>query len=130
MWCDAIASLVFHPYSTQENIISIFVAGSNGYISPMHDIPLYADSQVRMARLIIYFLPILSKVENVSLMELQECTVVQHMRGMNICGCTDDANLGVVSSNIGSIPTLARHIFQACPVWIYTQSNITSILFT
>jgi hypothetical protein len=23
-----------------------------------------------------------------------------------------------------------RHIFQACPVWIYTQSNITSILFT
>jgi hypothetical protein len=25
---------------------------------------------------------------------------------------------------------VARHIFQACPVWIYTQSNITSILFT
>jgi hypothetical protein len=27
---------------------------------------------------------------------------------------------------------VARHIFQACPVWIYTQSNITqefSILF-
>jgi hypothetical protein len=23
-----------------------------------------------------------------------------------------------------------RHIFQACPVWIYTQSNITSIIFT
>jgi hypothetical protein len=22
-------------------------------------------------------------------------------------------------------PTVARHIFQACPVWIYTQSNIT-----
>ena len=22
------------------------------------------------------------------------------------------------------------HIFQACPVWIYTQSNITSIIFT
>jgi hypothetical protein len=20
---------------------------------------------------------------------------------------------------------VARHIFQACPVWIYTQSNIT-----
>ena len=28
---------------------------------------------------------------------------------------------------VGSIPTVARHIFQACPVWIYTQSNITSI---
>jgi hypothetical protein len=31
---------------------------------------------------------------------------------------------------VGSFPTMARHIFQACPVWIYTQSNITSILFT
>ena len=29
----------------------------------------------------------------------------------------------------GSIPTVVRHIFQACPVWIYTQSNITSIIF-
>jgi hypothetical protein len=29
---------------------------------------------------------------------------------------------------VGSIPTMARHIFQACPVWIYTQSNITSII--
>jgi hypothetical protein len=28
-----------------------------------------------------------------------------------------------------SIPTVVRHIFQACPVWIYTQSNITSIMF-
>ena len=26
---------------------------------------------------------------------------------------------------VGSIPTVARHIFQACPVWIYIQSNIT-----
>ena len=27
---------------------------------------------------------------------------------------------------VGSIPTVARNIFQACPVWIYTQrqSNI------
>jgi hypothetical protein len=28
---------------------------------------------------------------------------------------------------VGSIPTVARHIFLAFPVWIYTQSNITSI---
>ena len=28
---------------------------------------------------------------------------------------------------VGSIPTVAGHIFQARPVWIYTQSNITSI---
>ena len=26
---------------------------------------------------------------------------------------------------VGLIPTVARHIFLACPVWIYTQSNIT-----
>ena len=28
---------------------------------------------------------------------------------------------------VGSIPTVVRHIFQACPVWIYTQSNIANI---
>ena len=26
---------------------------------------------------------------------------------------------------VGSNPTVARHIFQACPVWIYTQSSNT-----
>ena len=26
---------------------------------------------------------------------------------------------------VGSNPTVARHIFQAYPVWIYSQSNIT-----
>ena len=30
---------------------------------------------------------------------------------------------------VGSIPTVARHIFQACPVWIYTQSNITQAVY-
>jgi hypothetical protein len=25
---------------------------------------------------------------------------------------------------------VARHIFQACPVWIHTQSNIANIIFT
>ena len=29
---------------------------------------------------------------------------------------------------VGSNPTVARDIFQACPVWIYTQSNITQHL--
>jgi hypothetical protein len=29
---------------------------------------------------------------------------------------------------VGSIPTVAGHIFQARPVWIYTQSNITNII--
>jgi hypothetical protein len=31
---------------------------------------------------------------------------------------------------MGIEPTVVRCIFQACPVWIYTQSNITSIIFT
>ena len=34
---------------------------------------------------------------------------------------------------VGSIPTVVRHSFQACPVWIYIQSNmanITSIIIT
>ena len=31
---------------------------------------------------------------------------------------------------VGSIPTAARQTFQPCPVWIYTQSNITNIIFT
>jgi hypothetical protein len=31
---------------------------------------------------------------------------------------------------VGSIPTVAWHIFQACPVWIYTQINITFTKFT
>jgi hypothetical protein len=25
---------------------------------------------------------------------------------------------------------MVRHIFQACPVWTYTQSNITNIILT
>ena len=29
---------------------------------------------------------------------------------------------------VGSIPTVAGHIFQARPVWIYTKSNITNIM--
>ena len=29
---------------------------------------------------------------------------------------------------VGSIPNVAGHIFQARPVWIYTQSNITNII--
>jgi hypothetical protein len=31
---------------------------------------------------------------------------------------------------VGSIPTVARHIFQVCPVWIYTQSNITQASYS
>ena len=34
----------------------------------------------------------------------------------------------ILSKVVGSIPTVAGHIFQARLVWIYTQSNITNIL--
>ena len=30
---------------------------------------------------------------------------------------------------VGSSPTVARHIFQAFSVWIYTQSNITQVKY-
>ena len=29
-----------------------------------------------------------------------------------------------------SSPTVARHVFRACPVWIYTQSNITQASYS
>ena len=29
---------------------------------------------------------------------------------------------------VGSNPTVARHVFQARPMWIYTQSNTTNII--
>ncbi len=31
---------------------------------------------------------------------------------------------------VGSNPAMARHIFQACPVWICTQSNITQTSYS
>jgi hypothetical protein len=31
---------------------------------------------------------------------------------------------------VSSIPTVARHIFQACPVWIHIQRNTTNIIVT
>ena len=36
----------------------------------------------------------------------------------------------LLTSLLGSNATVARHIFQACPVWIYTQSNITQAFYS
>jgi hypothetical protein len=33
-------------------------------------------------------------------------------------------------ASLKCLPTVARLIFQACPMWIYTQINITNIIFT
>jgi hypothetical protein len=30
---------------------------------------------------------------------------------------------GSIPKAVGSIPTVVGHVFHACPVWIYTQSN-------
>ena len=35
-------------------------------------------------------------------------------------------NWASIPKVVGSIPTVAGHIFQARSVWIYTQSNITN----
>ena len=37
--------------------------------------------------------------------------------------------LSSIPKVVGSIPTVVRHVFQACPVWIYTQSDITSTVY-
>jgi hypothetical protein len=41
---------------------------------------------------------------------------------------TNNMDLASIPKVVGSIPTVARHIFQAYPVWIYTRSNITNII--
>jgi hypothetical protein len=43
---------------------------------------------------------------------------------------TTSTELSVYPHRAGSNPTVARHIFQACPVWIYTQSNITEASYS
>jgi hypothetical protein len=47
------------------------------------------------------------------------CNVLRWIR------CLCDVTLSVYPLYI----YMARHIFQACPVWIYTQSNITQALY-
>jgi hypothetical protein len=53
------------------------------------------------------------------------CNVLRWIR------CLCDVTLSVypqvvgIPKVVGSNPTVARLIFQACPVWIHTQSNIT-----
>jgi hypothetical protein len=46
-----------------------------------------------------------------------------------LCGQVTWPHMASIPKVVGSIPTMARHIFQASPVWIYTQSNITNIIF-
>ena len=62
------------------------------------------------------------------------CQLSYAVRSVRICDISELSLAEDWASTpkvVGSIPTVARHIFQACPVWIYTQPrNITSIIFT
>jgi hypothetical protein len=55
------------------------------------------------------------------------CVGVMYSGEYDVCDVT--LLFAGIPKVVGSIPTVARHIFQACPVWIYTQSNITNINF-
>ena len=50
------------------------------------------------------------------------------LRGQD--GSSDISEQTSIPKVVGSIPTVAGHIFQARPVWIYTQSNITNISYS
>ena len=50
------------------------------------------------------------------------------LRGQD--GSSDSSEQTSIPKVVGSIPTVAGHIFQARPVWIYTQSNITNISYS
>ena len=62
------------------------------------------------------------------------CQLSYAVRSVRVCDISELSQLAEhwagVPKVVGSIPTVARHIFQACRVWIHTQSNITSIIFT
>ena len=62
------------------------------------------------------------------------CQLSYAVRSVRICDISELSlaeDWASIPKVVGSIPPVAIHIFQACPVWIYTQSrNITSIIFT
>ena len=52
---------------------------------------------------------------------------VEIQRFCGICPKTFETDCSIPKV-VGSIPTVAGHIFQARPVWICTQTNITGII--
>ena len=55
------------------------------------------------------------------------CSEISHTRTTPVRVAQLGEHWASIPKVAGSIPTVARHIFQAYPVWICTQSNITSI---
>ena len=59
------------------------------------------------------------------------CQLSYAIRSVLVCVAQLTEHWASIPKVVGSIPTVARHIFQlACLVWIYTQSNIAGIIFT
>jgi hypothetical protein len=42
--------------------------------------------------------------------------------------CSGEYDVSGVNRTVGSIPTVARHCFRTCLVWIYTDSNTRKII--
>ena len=64
---------------------------------------------------------------------LVRCTlsVYPHRAGLKNMPCHGGIRTyDLWNTSPGSNPTVARHIFQACPVSIYTQSNITQASYS
>jgi hypothetical protein len=56
--------------------------------------------------------------------------VVRTVRVCDISELSLVPSISVYNLIIMKLATVARHIFQACPVWIYTQSNITQASYS
>ena len=50
------------------------------------------------------------------------------VRSVRVCDISE--HWASIPKVVGSNPAVARHIFQACPVWICTQSNITQTSYS
>ena len=61
------------------------------------------------------------------------CQLSYTVRTVRVCDISELSlvpHWASIPKVVGSKPTVARHIFQACPVWIYTQSNITQASYS
>jgi hypothetical protein len=59
-----------------------------------------------------------------------EYVAISHRYDLKRVSLKSIPSIKSIPTVVGSNPTVARHIFQACPVWIYTQSNITQASYS
>ena len=62
---------------------------------------------------------------------IQSCHDVMYSGEYNVCFATLSVypHPASIPKVVGSNPTVARYIFQACPVWIYNQCSNTYIIY-